>query len=118
MGKKPPNPQGKQLIVQMIVGGTTQFLTKAQRGMPPEIEQRLAKRIRTFIWDHVHVPPISMTTLSKPTLDGGLNILDLKVRNKAIQAFWLKSYLQLDESRPSWAFIADELFTPASHTDM
>jgi hypothetical protein len=88
--------------------------------MPPEIEQRLIKRIRAFVWDHEHTFPINMTILSKSTSSGGLSILDLKARNKAIQATWLKSFLQLDESRPSWAFITDELinsYLPYKHVD-
>ena len=34
--------------IQMVIGGMTQYLTKAQ-GMPPEIEKKLSKRIRTYI---------------------------------------------------------------------
>jgi hypothetical protein len=42
--KSHPTLEGKRLIVQMVVAGMTQFLTKAQ-GMPPKIENKLSKRI-------------------------------------------------------------------------
>jgi ribonuclease HI len=50
-----------------------------------------------------------MATLSLPFNQGGIKLLDLETRNKAIQAIWLQTYLQLREGRPDWAYIADEL---------
>ena len=41
--------------------------------------------------------------------EGGLGIPDIKARNEAIQIMWLKNYLSKAESRPTWAWIADEL---------
>jgi hypothetical protein len=54
------------------------------------------------------------TTLSEDTLqdtqpEGGLQILDLKARNEAINVMWLKSYLDLSDSRPLWALATDTL---------
>jgi len=86
----------------------TQYLTKAQ-GMPSEIEKRLSKRIRTFMWDHEGTPPISTITLNLPQTEGGRKLLNIEVRNKAIHLTWLKSYLQMNCERPTWAYIADEL---------
>ncbi|KAH7902961.1 hypothetical protein BJ138DRAFT_1021321, partial [Hygrophoropsis aurantiaca] len=40
---------------------------------------------------------------------GGIKLLDLKARNLAIEVTWLKSYLDLSESRPAWAYVADTL---------
>ncbi|KIY61516.1 hypothetical protein CYLTODRAFT_415383 [Cylindrobasidium torrendii FP15055 ss-10] len=40
---------------------------------------------------------------------GGRKILDIRSRNKAIQVMWLKSLLDLSESRPRWAFVADAI---------
>jgi ribonuclease HI/exonuclease III len=107
-----PTISGKCLIVQMVVAGMTQFLTKAQ-GMPAEIEKRLTKRIQTFIWGSNSIPQISMEKMNQATAQGGKKLINLKARNKAIQLTWLKSYLQLDEDRPSWTYIADELINSA-----
>ncbi|KIK36516.1 hypothetical protein CY34DRAFT_94245 [Suillus luteus UH-Slu-Lm8-n1] len=57
-----PTLDGKKLIIQMIVGGMTQFLTKAQ-GMPKNIETALTKIIWGFIWDNVRTPPINLEQL-------------------------------------------------------
>ncbi|KAG2748706.1 hypothetical protein P692DRAFT_20709402, partial [Suillus brevipes Sb2] len=64
-----PTLAGKQLIIQMFVGGMTQFLTKAQ-GMPKNIEAALTKMIRNFIWDDKRSPPISLEQLQRPKKDG------------------------------------------------
>ncbi|KAL6303158.1 hypothetical protein BKA93DRAFT_692882, partial [Sparassis latifolia] len=46
--KSHPSLKGRRLIVQMIVGGMTQFLTTVQ-GMPKHIEKSLISIIRKFI---------------------------------------------------------------------
>jgi hypothetical protein len=53
--KTHPTLYGKRLIVQAIIGGHTQFLTKAQ-GMPSHIEDALVRMTRDFIWDRGHLP--------------------------------------------------------------
>jgi exonuclease III len=102
-----PTVEGRRLIVQMIVAGMTQYLTKVQ-GMPPEIEKELCKRVQTYVWDGRR-PTVNATVMSAPLAEGGKKILDLKARNEAIQLTWLQVYLTLDERRPKWAFVADEL---------
>ncbi|KIK38569.1 hypothetical protein CY34DRAFT_60764, partial [Suillus luteus UH-Slu-Lm8-n1] len=64
-----PSLDGKRLIVQMVVGGMTQFLTKAQ-DMPKSIEMAITKKIRTFIWNERKTPPISLKRLERPTEEG------------------------------------------------
>ena len=104
-----PTLDGKRLIVQAIVGGRTQFLTKAQ-GMPTSIQEALTKEIRNFIWDDInHVPRLGMNHLSNAKDIGGLKLLNLKTRNEAIEIVWLKDYLNLSPSRPTWAFVTDVL---------
>ncbi|KIY51446.1 hypothetical protein FISHEDRAFT_5368, partial [Fistulina hepatica ATCC 64428] len=44
-----PTMDGRKIIIQWIIGGMSQFLTTVQ-GMPKQIEKRLEKRIRTFLW--------------------------------------------------------------------
>ncbi|PBK78779.1 hypothetical protein ARMSODRAFT_984643 [Armillaria solidipes] len=101
-----PTLKGKRLIIQMVIGGRTQFLTKAQ-GMPKHIETRLTGTIRRFIWDGNRSPPVSLELLQQPVENGGLKLLDLNARNEAIKITDLKSYLQLDNSRPRWAQVDD-----------
>jgi hypothetical protein len=102
-----PSPEGRRLIVQMVVAGMTQYLTKVQ-GMPPEIEKELTKRVQTYVWDDRR-PTVNAPTMSGPITAGGKKILDIKARNDAIQLTWLQTYLAPRDSRPKWAFIADEL---------
>ncbi|KAJ3847087.1 hypothetical protein EV368DRAFT_76847 [Lentinula lateritia] len=52
-----PTLEGQRLIISMIIGGMTQYLTKVQ-GMPKDIEEKLVKRIHHFLWDekqHVRI---------------------------------------------------------------
>ena len=91
----------------MFAGGMTQFLTKAQ-SMPKEIESALVSTIRDFIWTS-NAPSISLQHLYAPKCEGGINLLDIPARNKAIRLTWLKAYLDLSPSRPTWAFVTDAI---------
>jgi ribonuclease HI/exonuclease III len=101
-----PTLQGRKLIIQTVIGGHTQFLTKAQ-GMPTEIEKALIKLIREFMWEDDSSPRIALETLYQPIAQGGINLLDIRARNEAIEITWLKEYLNFSPSRPAWAKITD-----------
>ena len=104
-----PTLDAKRHIVQMFAGGMTQFLTKAQ-GMPRQIEDALIKIIRTFIWDESTAPPtIGIKKLYAPKDQGGISLLNIPARNRAINLTWLKAYLDLSPSRPNWAFVTDAI---------
>ena len=112
-----PTLDGKRLIIQAIVGGRTQFLAKAQ-GMPKRIRKALTNEIRNFIWDDKnHTPRIGLDHLEKTKEQGGIKLLNLKTRDKAIEIVWLRDYLNLTNTRPTWAFVTDILLnetTPAT----
>ena len=103
-----PTIEGRKLVVQMVVGGMTQYLTQVQ-GMPTAIEKRLEKRIRKFIWGERTLSPVNFETVLAPIQKGGRSVLDIKTRNEAIDLMWLKSYLQFDNNRPLWALVADAI---------
>lgn len=75
---------GRKIIVQAVVGGHTQFLTKAQ-GMPAKIEKGFTKMIQDFMWEEDSSPQIALDALQRPIEEGGLNLLDLEARNEAIE---------------------------------
>ncbi len=101
--------QGKKHVVQMIIGGITQYLTTVQR-MPEIIRQRLNKVLRDYLWDDRHNSLVGLTHTFLPIELGGLGVLDLESRSKAIDIMWLKSYLDFSVNRPLWAFLADDIF--------
>jgi ribonuclease HI len=104
-----PTLDGKRLIIQAVVGGRTQFLTKAQ-GMPEQIREAITKEIRCFLWENDdHVPRLSLNHLEKTKEQGGIKLLNLKNRNEAIELIWLKEYLNLTQMRPAWAFVTNIL---------
>ncbi len=105
--------EGRHLIVQMVVGGMTQYLTKVQ-GMPPEIEKRLERRVRKFLWRNKNKININKETIYAPISSGGRNLLDIPVRNEAIMVTWIRSYLNFSPSRPLWAHATDTII--AHHT--
>lgn len=105
-----PTLDGKRLIVQMVVGGMTQFLTKAQ-GMPKPVETALTKCIRQFMWDGRTTSPISLGRLYQPKSKGGIGLLNIHARNQAIEITWLRSYMDVSPSRPSWAFVTDAIIS-------
>ncbi|KAJ3739893.1 hypothetical protein DFH05DRAFT_1379513, partial [Lentinula detonsa] len=68
--KSRPTMEGQRLIITMIVGGMTQYLTKVQ-GMPKDIEGRLEKRIRNFLWNEKNHVRINKETINTPIDMGG-----------------------------------------------
>ncbi|KAF5381283.1 hypothetical protein D9615_008354 [Tricholomella constricta] len=109
-GKSYPTQDGRKLIIEMEVGGRTQFKARVQ-GMPDQITEKLAKTTRNYLWDSESTPAVGAKTLSLPRTKGGKKVLDIKIRNQAIELTKLKTYLQFDENRPKWAKVADEHFT-------
>ena len=105
-GKSNPTLTGRKLIIQAVIGGRTQFLTKAQ-GMPTEVEKALNKMAKDFIWEGCTVPRIAMGNLHQTIEEGGLNLLNIKARNDAIEIMWIKTYLDFSPTRPLWAKITD-----------
>ena len=103
-----PTLGARKHIVQMFAGGMTQFLTAAQ-GMPKQIEDALVRISREFVWDSSAVPTIGMARLCSPISEGGLGLLDIRARNKAIDIVRLKTYLDLSQSRPKWAHLTDAI---------
>lgn len=109
-----PTMEGRRLIIQMVVGGMTQYLTKVQ-GMPKGIEEKLEKRIRKFLWAEKTSVTVNKETTYAPVTMGGRNLLDLPVRNEAIMVTWIKSYLNFGLNRPTWAYVADVLISQNAH---
>jgi hypothetical protein len=92
----------------MVVGSMTQYMAKVQ-GMPKEVETRLEKRIRKFLWAEKTCVTVNQETVYATMDQGGKGLLDIVTRNKVIAVTWLKSYLSFGDERPLWAFVADEL---------
>jgi hypothetical protein len=101
-----PNLDGTKLIIQMVVRWMTQFLTKAQ-GMPTHIESVLIETTRNFIWNDARSPPINLEQLYQPKETRGIDLLDIKSRNEAIEITWVKSYLNISLSWPTWDYVID-----------
>jgi hypothetical protein len=103
-----PTLEGKRLIVGMVVGGYTQYLTRVQ-GMPKDVETLLTKKIRRFMSGGGNVPMVGLPILHGDIEDGGKKVLDVVARNQAIELMKVKSYLMIGAERPKWAKIADVL---------
>jgi hypothetical protein len=54
-------------------------------------------------------PRLSLTHLEAPMEHRGIKLLNLKIRNEAIETVWLKDFLNLTESHQTWAAITDIL---------
>jgi ribonuclease HI len=103
-----PTLEVKRHIVQMIAGGKTQFLSRAQ-GMPERIQNELQKLINSFVWEK-EISSMKIGDLSMDIDKGGRRVMDIKARNEAINLMWVKDYLRMGNNRPKWAFLMDEIF--------
>ncbi|KAJ3971321.1 hypothetical protein EV361DRAFT_800326, partial [Lentinula raphanica] len=85
--------------------------------MPPDVETKLEKRIRRFLWDEKTHVRVNKETILAPIKEGGHQVLDIIARNEAITVTWIQSYLNLTNTRAEWAYVADALIAhhvPAS----
>ena len=73
-----PTMDGCRLIISMVVGGLTQFLTRVQ-GMPPTIESLLNKRIHKFMWGDSNSPMVNAAITTMHFNYGGKKLLNLQV---------------------------------------
>ena len=103
-----PTLEGKRHIVQMIAGGKTQFLTRAQ-GMPGPVQKEIQKAITEFIWGKERAT-ICIENVARSIGQGGRKIMDIATRNEAIDLMWVKQYLKMGADRPKWAYMMDEIF--------
>ncbi|KAJ6506245.1 hypothetical protein C8R47DRAFT_913701, partial [Mycena vitilis] len=104
---KNPLLEGRRHIINMVVGGRTQYLTRVQ-GMPKRIEDRLVRMQNAFLWSG-KTPRIAQDTMHSPLEHGGKQILDIRARNEAIDLWNLKEYLKLNEDRSDWTFFVDQM---------
>ena len=111
--KMHPTMNSRQLIIQAVIGGHTQFLVKSQ-GMLTTIELTITKIINKFIWGQEATPRIVSTMLQAPIENGGLRILNIKARNEAIKIMWLKAYLNFSPSCQPWVIQQLLAFLPPS----
>ena len=100
-----PSIEGKRHIINMFVGGRSQYLTRVQ-GMPAEVEESLVKLIHDFVWDGKRAR-ISDSTMHSNVLLGGKQILNIRARNEAIDLWNIQAYLTQGPHRPSWCYFVD-----------
>ncbi|KAJ3885658.1 hypothetical protein GG344DRAFT_26198, partial [Lentinula edodes] len=68
--KSKPTMEGRHLIISMVIGGMTQYLMKVQ-GMPPEVEEKLTKCIKQFLWDEKTHVRVNKEMVAAPIEMGG-----------------------------------------------
>lgn len=96
----------------MEAGGQSQFLAKAIT-MLEIVEKKMNKLIINFVWAGNNHLRINQETLFRPVTEGGLNLLDIKSRNEALDLMCLKDYLNMSDRRSKWAILADRLLANA-----
>ncbi|KAI0742777.1 hypothetical protein C8Q80DRAFT_1101611, partial [Daedaleopsis nitida] len=63
--------EGRRHVVQMVLGGMSQFLTDVQR-MPRAVQARLDKVMRAYLWNDRIIPPVSKAFIHASVERGGL----------------------------------------------
>ena len=94
-----PGIKGCKHIIQMIIGGKTQYITAAQ-SMPDQYMNILMKRIRSFLWNSEAIPAVATELLSELLSQGSRKILNLKARNEAINIRKIRKILDYSANRP------------------
>jgi hypothetical protein len=97
--------EGKRHIINMVIGGRTQYLSRAQ-GMPKDVEETSINAEHTFLWDGKKAK-VAHETMTLDILEGGKQILDIPTRNEAIDLWNLQSYLAQGPQRALWCYLVD-----------
>ncbi|KAF8310759.1 hypothetical protein DL93DRAFT_2126415 [Clavulina sp. PMI_390] len=91
---------GRKIACGITIHAMTQFLTRAV-GMPENIENKLQQKEWRFIWGIEAGPtPIAKEFTFAPHKQGGLQALELRSRNEAIELMKLKQITRTDLDRP------------------
>src|SRR5882724_3001327 len=72
----------------------------AVNGMLDHIENEMTKIMKDFIWDGNKRGLMRLDYTAEIREKGGLGMLNLKTRMKAIDIMWLKKYLDTPDKRP------------------
>jgi ribonuclease HI/exonuclease III len=104
-----PSMEERRHVVNAVQGAMTQYLMTVQ-DIPESILEELDRNIRRFIWGDKTNSPVCADYLFAPIGQGGKKVLDIRARAEAIIIMRLKTYLNLGETRPLWAKVADALF--------
>jgi hypothetical protein len=94
-----PSIEGHRHIINMVIGGMSQYLTTVQ-GMPPAVLCTLKKRTCEFVTDSSSPLSVNFETYLLPYDQGGQKILDLEARNEAIVLMQLKQLMNYSTDRP------------------
>jgi hypothetical protein len=100
-----PTMEGKRHIVNMVIGGRTQYLTRVQ-GMPKDVEDTLTNIEHIFLWDGKKARVAHETMILNVT-EGGKQTLDIPSRNEAIDLWNLQMYLVQGKKRATWCYFVD-----------
>ncbi len=100
-----PSLEGKRHIINMVIGGRTQYLARVQ-GMPKDIEDTLIEMEHIFLWDGKKAR-VGHDTMVLDISEGGKQILDIPARNEAIDLWNLQLYLVQGPNRALWCYFVD-----------
>ncbi|VDC04552.1 unnamed protein product [Peniophora sp. CBMAI 1063] len=102
-----PDLRVQKMFADWLPAGMTQFLAMCQ-GMPKYIIDRVTKLQQNFIWKGSRYPTINIKQLQRSKYEGGLGLIDLHARIKAIQVMRIKRWLN-GEEQPRWANFANAI---------
>jgi hypothetical protein len=107
--------KGRKTIIQAVVGRRLHTIPRNCPRNAPTYRRCVNKDHPGlhFLWEDNSKPRVALDILQLPTESEGLNLLDIKARNEAIDIMWLKDYLKLTPEQPEWALITDLIIDAA-----
>ena len=86
---------GKVNIINTLIGSLFVYKMSTLPNVPESIIKQLEKEFETFLWGG-HRPKIPTSTLQADWSQGGMRLVNLRLRDAALKSVWIKTVLAKD----------------------
>ena len=97
---------GKLAVLNMLVYSKLYYYMLTMISPKSDIYTQLAKMTQTFIWDGKR-PKIAMDDLTLPKKQGGIKLVDLKLKNSTLKCTWVQ---QIMNATDEWVDLTYSFF--------
>ena len=89
--------EGKVLIINTLIGSLFVYKMMVLPAIPTNYVKKIEKIMEQFIWGKRARPKISTKTLQRERKNGGLKLVDLETKDRALKISWIQTIQEEEE---------------------